>query len=173
MSDMHVLQSIAFCGILAIRPALAQASGERDEPVRRALSTQVVGCYALFAGAGKRVDSDFYNASSLVRLASVAHPAFAGDSVPSGRRLVIRLDTAGRRLDPINPKPRLGPVWWADSLSDSIDISFTTGFSGAFLVLAPSPSGDTLRGYIEDHWDFGDPTRVGTKAYAVRMPCVN
>ncbi len=170
---MRVLQFLALCFLLATPPAMGQRPGVRDAPARRGLRAEVIGCYALFAGTGKRVDSDFYNASSLVRLDSALHPAFAADSVPSGRRLLIRLDTAGRRLDPIDPRPRLGPMWWADSLSDSISVSFTTGFSGAFLLLAPSPHGDTLRGHIEDHWDFGDPTRVGIKAYAVRVPCVN
>ena len=168
---MRVPHILSICGLLVTAPVFAQRTKGRHEPARHSFRTDVVGCYAFFAGTGKRIDADYYHASPLVRLDSAMHPAFADDPVPGAHRLLIRLDTAGHRLDPIDPRPRLGPMWWADSLSDSINVSFTTGFSGAFLVLAASPQVDTLRGYIEDHWDFSDPTGRD-KAYAVRVPCV-
>src|SRR6266513_5389456 len=169
---MRVPHLLATCALLVTPPALGQRPGMRSALVRHALRNDLVGCYALFAGTGKPVDSDFYHASPRVRLDSAVHPAVAAAPMLGVRRLLIRLDTVGRPLDPVDPGPRLGPMWWADSLSDSIGVSFTTGFSGAYLVLAPSPRVDTLRGFIEDHWDFQAPTIVGTKAYAVRVPCV-
>jgi hypothetical protein len=137
--------------------------------VRNALRGDLVGCYALFAEGGKRVDSSFYNASPLVHLDSAVHPVFATHRETGARRLLMRLDRNGHRLTVTGPRLAL---WWADSLSDSIRVSFSDGFSGAFLTLAaPSRRSDTLQGRIEEEWDFDTPTRQGP-AYAVRVPCV-
>jgi hypothetical protein len=140
--------------------------------VRNALRGELVGCYALFAEGGKRVDSSFYHASPLVRLLATANPVFAAHPEFGARRLLLRLDGSGHRLDVLDPSHRLGPGWWADSLSDSIRVSFGDGFSGALLTLAAPPRGsDTLQGRIEEQWDYREPTRQGP-AYAVRVPCV-
>ena len=139
--------------------------------IRNRLRLDIVGCYALFTETGQRVDSSFYNASPRIRLDSTLHPVFATHREFGALRLVKRLDVTGHHLDPAYP-PRLGTVWWMDSLSDSVRISFSDGFSGAFLALAaPRGRRDTLRGRIEEQWDYRDPTSHGP-AYAVRVACL-
>ena len=145
-------------------PLAAQVS------VRNGLRADIIGCYALFTRTGRRVDSGFYRASPLVRLDSALQPFLAAHKEFGARRLLKRLDSSGHHLDPGYP-PRLGPMWWMDSLSDSVRLSFTDGFSGAFLALAaPHAGSDTLRGRIEEHWDYRDPTSQDA-AYAVRVRC--
>ena len=142
-----------------------------QEHVRNTLRADIVGCYALFTGTGKRVDSAFYRASPLVHLDSTMSPVFRAHREFSARRLLIRLDAEGHPLDVVDPSPHLGPMWWADSLSDSLRLTFTDGFSGTFLALTvPRARLDTLRGRIEEHWDFRPPTKRGP-AYAIRVPC--
>jgi hypothetical protein len=139
-------------------------------PIRDGLPRDLVGCYALFTATGKRVDSSFYNASPLVRLDSARHRRLASGRVPGTFRFAARLDTTGRSMT-IRSEHSVGPTWWADSLSDSIRLSFSNGFSGAFVTLVASGvASDTLRGWIEEHWDFGPPT-THEPAYAVRVPC--
>ena len=140
---------------------------------RKGLRGDLVGCYQLFTGTGKPVDStSFYNSSPLVRFDSTLQLVLPAYREFGARRLLFRLDTHGHRLDVIHPRRRLGPMWWADSLSDSVRVSFSNGFSGAFLTLAAVRGRvDTLRGRIEEDWDYRSPTSRGP-AYAVRVQCV-
>ncbi len=151
----------------AIQPPLpAQGS------VRISLRVDLLGCYALFTEAGHRVDSTFYRASPHVRLDSTVLPLFVAHSEFSARRRLARLDANRRHIDPSFGQGPIEPAWWMDSLFDSLRISFSDGFSGAFVtVAAPSTHGDTLRGRIEEDWDYREPTSHGP-AYAVRVACV-
>jgi hypothetical protein len=139
--------------------------------VRNALRGDLVGCYALFTGNGKPVDSSFHNASPLVHLDPTSHPGFTRHAHVGVRRLLMRLDPSGRRFDLTDSRHGLAPLWWVDSLTDSVRLSFSDGFGGAFLTLAaPTSRSDTLRGRIEEDWDFTDPTSH-RPAYAVRVLC--
>jgi len=160
----------AFGSALALSVLTAPLSAQYS--MQNRLRRDLVGCYALFLPGGKRVDSTFYNASPLVHLDSLSIPAHAEFSPPTGFRQAARLDTNGRPQRPTAHNHGFGPQWWADSLSDSLRLSFSNGFSGAFLTLVRSrPGSDTLHGWIEEHWDFGPPTTHGP-AYAVRVACV-
>ena len=83
---------------------------------------------------------------------------------------MLRLDVQGR---PLRDRGRVrGFMWWVDSLSDSLNLSFVNGFSGAVLILAPRMGSDTLYGRIEEHWDFGPPFMTSQQsAFAVHVPC--
>jgi hypothetical protein len=63
--------------------------------------------------------------------------------------------------------------WSADSLTDSVRLSFSDGFSGAVVTVAASTQRtDTLRGRIAQHWDSGPPFTTDERgAILVRFAC--
>ena len=124
------------------------------------------GCYALYTGNGRPVDGSFYNASPLVRLDTAL--LRWGD----GFRLMTRLDTQGRPMDGDSSRALVPPAWQYSARTNTLELSFVDGFSGATLSLfAPPGLRDTLRGMIYDNWDFGPTTHLRGGAYAVRVPC--
>src|SRR6266550_3729151 len=139
--------------------------GETLQQPRDALRTELIGCYELYTAAGKLLDSTFYNSSPRVRLDSTALGITARDTVPGVFRRLVRLDPNGRPVDLDDPGFR---AWWADSLTDSVRLSFSDGFSGAQVILAVAGRGDTLLGRIEEHWDFAPPNSRG-RVRAVRV----
>jgi hypothetical protein len=129
----------------------------------------MLGCWALHDRHGALLDSTYYNASGRVRLDSVEWPHnTASDRVPG----------AARRLTPLVPGAARGTrrddqlCWQADARGDSVRLSFSTGFSGAALILSAPPGTDTLHGRIVEFWDFGPPqvTHRG-RGFAVRISC--
>jgi hypothetical protein len=171
---MDSAAGLGFLRLVFVLVALGACRSEHGEHVARdALRPELVGYYALFGDDGQAVDSAYYNASPLVRLDTSAVGVTPHDDRPGVLRVLHRLDAAGRRLDAFDSRTAFGPVWSADSLTDSIRISFSDGFSGAYFVLAASVSHlDTLRGHAEEHWDFGPPTGRG-RARAVRVRCAS
>jgi hypothetical protein len=152
---------------LLLLVSAACTRGEALQQPRDALKTELIGCYALYTPAGKLLDSTFYNSSPLVRLDSTPLGITARDTVPGVFRRLVRLDSNGRPIDPDAPRFR---AWWADSLTDSVRLSFSDGFSGAQVILAASGRGDTLVGRIEEHWDFAPPNSRG-RVRAIRVHC--
>jgi hypothetical protein len=148
-------------------------TGEAPVLARDGLRRELIGCLALFSEDGRAIDSTYYNSSPRVQLDSIIVGITARDSVPGVVWLLHRLDSAGRRLDDRSSGWQVGPVWWADSLTDTVRLSFTTGFSGASFVLsAPVGGPDSLHGRAEDHWDFGPPfTNSRGGAFARHVPC--
>ncbi len=150
----------------------AGAGQERSGTPRDALRDELLGCFALYTPRGKLLDSTFYNSSPRVRLDSLAVGITARDTMPGVVRRMWRLDAAGQRLDRDDPQSLFGRVWWADSLTDSVRLSFSDGFSGAEVILAaPNPAADTLNGRIEEHWDMGPTTNQRGRVRAVRVRC--
>jgi len=91
-------------------------------------------------------------------------------------RPAVRFGAAWNRL-PLELEPGIrGRVTWrADSLTDSIRIAFSNGFSGSTFVLAVVPQAplpDTVYGYAREFHDAGPPwtTAMGS-TMAVRVPC--
>jgi hypothetical protein len=145
---------------------------------RESLRADVLGCYNLFTGRDQRVDSlSFFHASPRVQLDSTRLQFPVQDGIRVSRaRLLFRLDTLGHNQDHGRQRHHFGPTWIADSLTNRIQLSFSYGFSGAYLVLsADPPAPDTLRGFIHEEWDvspgplFCRPKR----AYVVRVPCTD
>jgi hypothetical protein len=175
MISRNRLRPIPFVAFLAAaRASAAQAPFDTVPPARLSLRAELVGCYALSAGHRPLTHPEYYNASGLVRLeTSLARQS----APPESFRMLVPLDSS---LDPTNPGRRHpGPSWWADSLTDSVRLSFSNGFSGAFLVLlAPAEVRvDTLRGRIANAWDFGPlfvtqpaPARAVRVSRAPRSP---
>ena len=84
----------------------------------------------------------------------------------------MRLDSSGKRLDPPTRGFHIGTVWSADSLSDSVRLSFSDGLSGAEATLnIPSTPSDTLWGHIEEYWDFTATATDRGTIRAVRIDC--
>lgn len=158
------------CVLLTCAACRPTASAAPALPVRLTSPARLSGCYALYTVDGKSVDGRFYNASPLVRLDT---QRIGRVTAPGVYRRLVRLDGAGNRLDAGEPRESFGPLWARAEKGDSIEISFSDGFSGAALVLGASGVGDTLRGRIEEHWDLGPSTTSQGRAYAVRVPCRN
>lgn len=139
------------------------------EPV---LPRDMLGCYAIRDGNGRTASDSLYFVPQRVRLDSAAASpqvrAFAG--APAW--LLARLDTAGRGLADEARTTRF-LYWAADSLSDSIHVRFSTGFSGTELIVLPRAApGDTLRGRAVEHRDMGPPfTTDAGPVTMIRVPC--
>jgi hypothetical protein len=163
----------AIAGVALVLIAIA-AYREPDEapwpPVGTLLRSDLLGCYELYDRTASLLDSSYYNASARVRLDSTQ---VISPYNPEGayRRMLAVPAPSG---DGASSMPRGDWLrWWSDAGTDSVRLSFSTGFSGAALVLsAPSGAGDTLKGRIVEQWDFGPPFTTSRGAgYAVRVPC--
>jgi len=138
---------------------------------RHGLRAELVGCYALYKPDGRLLDSSYYNSSPLVRLDSTS-TGFATDTGRSVFRYLARLDSTGNPVEHAGPRTFFNRIWWADSLSDSVRLSFSDGFSGAVAILAAPPNRtDTLLGRIEEHWDMGPTINQRGAVRAVRFTC--
>ena len=85
-------------------------------------------------------------------------------------RSLVPLDTLGAPSR--TTRGLMAPNWSADSLSDTIRVSFVNGFSGAVFVLAAPPGHvDTLRGRALEFWDYGPSETRRGGAHAIRMQC--
>ena len=140
---------------------------------RYGLRADVVGCFALRWTPRRPPQQEYYRASAQVRLDTAVRTLRTPRSVPGVARQLARLDAGGRAMDTVAARTWAAPpAWSADSLTDSIRVSFLDGFSGAMFVFAAAPGADTLPGRAENHWDSGPPfvTDLGT-ATAVRVYC--
>jgi hypothetical protein len=159
------LSLIAIVVSLVILTDGPESPVEPEAPLRRSLRADVVGCYSLFTARGRRIDTTFYNASPRVRLDTARRDPRFRDST---HRVMHALDTLG---NPSRTTRGSWPAWSADSLSDTVYLSFSTGFSGASFAFAiPGGSRDTFHGRAVEYWDFTRPTNRG-RAYAVRTAC--
>lgn len=154
--------------IVALGAAWSSDVHAQPSPLpRNALRAELVGCYALFTTpAGGGAEKLLYNASPSVRLD--AQPVEYG--TPGVVRAMIPLTPASFPM-PRRPRPR-SPVWFADSLTDTVRLSFVDGYSGGVFVLA-APAGrvDTLTGRRFEQWDAGPMETTHGPARAIRQPC--
>lgn len=136
---------------------------------RNSLRAELVGCYAFsLRETPLRNYAQYVNASWLVRLDSTP---LSGFSI-SGRvpRVLTRLDASPSSHD----DSPFGPSWWADSLSDTLRISFSDGLTGAGLVFVVPRSMpvDSFTGFIKNYWDSGPPWGTDSAfVLATRKPC--
>jgi len=156
---------LAWLGL--VHPALGQ---QRPPTWRRSLRSDVLGCYALYFER-RRVNGSLYNATPSVRLDSAAWRPNPRDSTQLGFRIMI-----GRTMSGVRATVRSGalpPRWSADSLTDTVRLSFIDGFNGAVFVLgAPPGYADVLRGRVFEFRDAGPPHEIARgMAYALREPC--
>jgi hypothetical protein len=157
---------ISGLSVLWCSDARAQA---RPPLTRNGVRAELLGCYALYSGR-TRVSNALYNATPSVRLDSLTVGRLGiADTVPGIRRALIPLTAANERV----ATRRGPPSWTADSLTDSVRLSFVDGFSGTVFVLAAAAGrADTLTGRLFESWDFGPPFQTTHgPARAVRQPC--
>lgn len=154
--------SVAILGVTSA----SGASAQRSPMLRNALRAEIVGCYTLFTAPVGGVETQLYNASSVVRLD--AQPI--GYGTPGVVRAMIPL-TPANIPRALRPRPYT-PGWTADSLSDTVRLSFVDGFSGAIFVLRARPGRpDTLTGCRFEVFDVGVMNASPGPARAVRRPC--
>jgi hypothetical protein len=146
--------------------ASSDARAQRRPLLRNELRGELVGCYRLSTSMDGRGERALYNASAIVRLD--AQPVEY--LTPGVVRTMIPL-TPANIPNAQRPRP-FTPSWTADSLSDSVRLSFVDGFSGAVFVLAARPGRpDTLIGRRFEQWDFGPMETTPGPARAIRQPC--
>lgn len=124
--------------------APASVSSTPSQPATRTeLEHTLVGCYSVRLGlfhARDALDASFRR----------AHAGTEHSTPPR----IVALDSGGV----LGPAPRIWPTihrlnyWQLDSLSDSLQMVFSTGYSGVRLTLAAA--GDSLIGHADDFWDF-------------------
>lgn len=166
------MRSVA-AAILILTLAAQGCAAERDRALKHeaaALPHGMLGCYELFIRGGLPAPDSLYFTSPKVRLDSAASPA---ERLPEHPRAwsLVRLDANGREMD---HGRRSFPTFWSpDSLSDSVHLIISSGYSGTELIL-PLPAGsDTLHGRAVEHGDAGPPfSRDAGAVTAVRIPCV-
>jgi hypothetical protein len=167
---MHKTSRLLACALLILGLAHPTFGQPRVTLSRNAVRRDLIGCYALYFERG-RVDGSLFNASSSVRLDSMPWEYMKRD-VRSPWRSMIGFSLAGR-LAPLRAGGLFPSSWTADSLTDSVRLSFVDGFSGAVFVLnAPAGRTDSLYGRVFESWDAGPPffTPRG-RASAVREAC--
>lgn len=162
-------------GLSGIACATDRAAEDEPEgppqPARAALRAEVVGCWALFDRQGRPAEGHIDWAPAFVAL-----EAMDTASVRSPRRPAVRFDTTWSPLPlELEPGIRGWVKWQADSLTDSIRISFSNGFSGSSFVFAMvqhAPFPDTIHGYAREFYDYGPPwSKAMGSTTAVRVPC--
>jgi hypothetical protein len=134
---------------------------------RNALRTDLIGCYALYFEHG-RVYGSLFNAAPSVRLDSSLWRR-ARREARSAWRSMTGLSLTSRPTTPRGPYP---PRWTADSLTDSVRLSFIDGYSGAVFVLhAPEGRTAMLRGRVFEFWDGPPGFTDRGPAGAIRESC--
>jgi hypothetical protein len=184
-SSRHLAYALLMLGLAhPVLGQLAFPTGTASRPMatlsrlsRKALRTDLIGCYALYFERG-RVDASLYNAAPSVRLDSIpwgktkheSHNAwFGSSSTVESIRSMTGLSLAGH---PTAPRGRYPPRWTADSLTDSVSLSFIDGYSGAVFVLnAPPGRTAMLRGRVFEFWDGPAHLTARGPAGAVRESC--
>ena len=150
------------------------ASAQAPVLTRRALRREALGCFTLFDAHRQSTWGRLRNAPAIARLDSAAN-ALHTNLYPRGAtyRRVESRDMGNYVIAESSPN-RLAPVWSADSLSDSIRIVFSDGYTGSgFIFALPTGSrGDSLVGRAYTFVDAGPPYRTDRgRAFAVRRPC--
>jgi hypothetical protein len=144
--------------------------GDTDMRARQAaLRTDLVGCYRLLDRDGSPLDSSkAFNAFANVELTPFA---LADTGRYPGTRGVFFVRQPGAAR-PDSTALAFGPSWSVDSVRGILEVSFVDGFSGAVVTLrTPRAPSDTMRGWVEEHWDFGPSTSNRRRASAIRVQC--
>ena len=126
---------------------------------REQLERAAIGCYSVRIGLFRYPDA---------LGASFRRPHIGGEHTKPP--YIVALDSGGE----LGPAPRVPRTihrlnyWELDSLSDSLRLVFSTGFSGVRLTLASA--GDSLTGHADDFFDY---THLSERAAALlrRVSC--
>jgi hypothetical protein len=139
---------------------------------RSALRADVVGCWALVDSLGRPAIDRIAWAPAIVQLDSAEH---LPQDASRRSRIARRFDRAWQPLPSRLETGIEGEVTWrADSLADSVRITFSNGFFGSVFVLAVPGGGraDTLRGRAGEFSDVvPDPSPEHGSVAAIRVEC--
>lgn len=168
---------IGALSLSAYRWVGARAQPERRVRSRNALQAAAVGCWKLYDNQGHSAQGSLYWSPAITQLDSTL--AQSRPASPILARNASRLDTLGHDISLIDDSRNRGThAWSSDSLSDSVRIGFSSGFSGTVFVLKLEPTlakPDTLFGRAFEHWDSMGPPNFGIterrEATAIRTPC--
>ena len=138
----------------------------------------LVACYDILDAQQRPASGKWYNVMAIVRLTQTPRRKFNGTIRPNTWHL-RPLSDAGSGHWRADPQGQLeggsgsAPEWSLNSTGDSAEFAFGDGFSGATIQFAAADAhGDTLRGRVTGHWDFGPPySEDQGRAYAVRRSC--
>lgn len=139
---------------------------------RNALRAEALGWYELLDSAGQNASKSMQGVPAIIRLDSIVDLT---RGMASGITSLRTLGPAGGKpayRDPVSRE--MHPRWSADSLTDTVRLVFTNGFSGAVfaLNLPVNSHSDTLKGGAETFTDVGpsfDSPR--STAWAIRRDC--
>lgn len=148
------------------------SSTQRQVLSRNSLRPEALGCLELLDSAGRSALDRITGAPQLARLDSTPDPYRGTDPTSTSQRRLEVIVGAQPRQDPVSIAFR--PRWSADSLSDSVRLSFSNGFSGSVFILSvpKRPRSDTLSGRAYTHIDAGPPFESAVGAVrAVRSAC--
>ncbi|HEX8275320.1 MAG TPA: hypothetical protein VF615_21990 [Longimicrobiaceae bacterium] len=151
----------------------AEEISSHEHLFRRELPREMLGCLALYTGPGTPLDSTHYLASPGVRLDSVRPVGrLVTDTIAARYRVATALDPDGNPVGPRSEDFGMPHVWAADSLSDTLRVWFTNGYSSTVVALRFRVDADTLHGRLVGESDAGPPfiTDKG-RALAVRVAC--
>jgi len=143
---------------------------------RNALRRDLIGCYALYYERG-RVDASLFDAAPSARLDSMPWRRSASRESSSfgasGGRAFRSMTGLSRAGHPAAwHRPARSPSWRADSLTDSVRLSFIDGFSGPeFVFDAPPGQTNALRGRVFVFSDHGPTVTDRGPARAIRERC--
>ena len=168
----HTGRYVALVAILGAAWSTDAHGQQRGVVIRNGLRADLVGCYALYSGRD-RVATSLWNASPSVRLDSLAIDTSSAATRSGVARAMYTLDLYNDPMPPVPSRPHDGRrSWAADSLTDSIRLSFVDGFSGAQFVLSARGSRpDTLTGRLFVSWDMGPTETNHGPARAIRQSC--
>ncbi|HUQ18664.1 MAG TPA: hypothetical protein VM099_03535 [Gemmatimonadaceae bacterium] len=139
---------------------------------RNALRAEALGCYELLDSAGQNASKSMEGVPAIIRVDSMVDLT---RDMPAGMTSLRTLGaaTVGTPVyrDPISRD--MHPRWSADSLTDSVRLVFTNGFTGALfaLNLPVNNRGDTLKGRAKTFVDVAPLEGPEGNAWAVRRHC--
>ena len=173
MRRICLVVAVASGGLLPISGCSGEIGtadrGAQDPTSRRSRDARLVGCYALLDPSGLPASRSLYGAADFVQLDT------AVDTLSRPDRVALRLigfDSSGARVQHRGVGEYGAPVWAADSLSDTVRLSFHNGLSGTTFVLTPSsPKMDTLRGWADESFDLGPTSERYSPVHAIRRSC--
>jgi len=171
---LGLLLAVIVAGCLEANSEAGEGAFSEVRLAQARLRSEVLGCFELLEANGRALDSSrAFSAARLIRLQPDTVPDYPSGVMAFHPRRAVSL--LSPRFNPEwNEKAEAWgwTVWIADSLSDSVRIAFSTGFSGTVVVLNyPRSAHDALSGRIEERWDTGPSPTSNRRVRAVRREC--
>jgi hypothetical protein len=166
-------------GTLVAFPSIADYSARahlakqgRPMIARNALRPEALGCYELLDSARQNASKSMEGVPAIIRVDSMVD-VMRGTAPGITSSRTLGAAAAGKPVyrDPISRD--MHPRWSADSLTDTVRLVFTNGFSGAVfaLNLPVNSRGDPLKGRAKTFVDVAPLEGPEGNAWAIRRDC--